>query len=154
MIMEVKIDASGRPMVEATEIPGLPLACCYWSSSGPIRGIGLVVQVEVVLVGNYADGDREGAADQLELGRDLGIGQVGVVAALPTDDLERVGLGAFSLAVYYPGWLAAENHRPAVPGPITGSHTRLLRVAMQLRGGGSQRETVHRFDFLQSGWMS
>src|SRR5215472_3057401 len=113
-------------MVEVTENPGLPLVCWYGSSSGLVCGIGLVVQLEVVLVGDYADGDRVGAADQLELGRNLGIGQGGVVAALAADDLERIGVGAFRLAIYDPGWLAAENHRPAVPGLITGHHARLL----------------------------
>src|SRR5215472_13206179 len=102
-------------MVEVTENPGLPLVCWYGSSSGLVCGIGLVVQLEVVLVGNYADGDRVGTADQLELGRNLGKGQGGVVAALAADDLERVGVGpsAWPFTIRA-GWRRRTTVQPAL----------------------------------------
>jgi len=94
---------SGGSMVEINESPGVALVCWSRSSSGLVRGIGLVVQLEVVFVGDYADGDPVGPMDQLKLGRSLGIGQAGVVAALATDDRESIAVDPFRLAVYDPG---------------------------------------------------
>ena len=61
-------------------------------------------------------------ADLPKLRRDLGVVQVGMVAAVAADDLERVGVAAFRPAVHHAGRLAPENHRPAMPGLIMGRH--------------------------------
>ena len=54
------------------------------------------------------------ATKVLEPGRDLGVVQVGIVAAAGADELERVGVAAFGPAVYEAERLTSQPGHPAV----------------------------------------
>src|ERR1700722_1245792 len=50
-----------------------------------------------------------------------------MVAAVAADDFKQVRVPSFRPPLNHAGRPAAENHRPAIPGLITGRHTRLLQ---------------------------
>jgi hypothetical protein len=54
--------------------------------------------LEVPLVGGDPSHDRIGPADPPDLGGDLAVVQVRIVAAVTADDLEHVGIAALRLA--------------------------------------------------------
>ena len=54
---------------------------------------------------------RARPAKPLKPGRDLGVIEAGVVAAVGADDLEHVGVAAFRLAVHDPDGLASQARR-------------------------------------------
>ena len=58
-------------------------------------------------------------ADPLKPGRDLGVIQVRVIAALAADELKGVGVAAFYPALHDAGRLAPQGRRAAVAG-LTG----------------------------------
>jgi hypothetical protein len=64
--------------------------------------------------------ERVRAAKALEPGRDLGIVQVGIVAAAGADDLEYVGVAAFDPAVRKAERLTPQSRRLAVARPARG----------------------------------
>jgi hypothetical protein len=81
-----------------------------------------VVPPDVRYVGGNAVRDRVRPADLPKLRPDLGVIQVRMITAVAADDLKRIGIAAFRAAVHDANRLAAENHRPAMPGLVTGHH--------------------------------
>ena len=73
-------------------------------------------QPEVILIGGEAGPHRVRPADPLKPGRDLGVIQVRVIAALAADEFKRPGVAAFHPALHGAGRLAPHARRPAVAG--------------------------------------
>jgi len=89
----------------------------------PGHGRGrLVVSPHVRRVSGHAVRYQVWPADPPQLGRDLGVVQVGMVTALAADDLERVAVAAFRTAFHDADRLTAQDHRPAESRLITGHH--------------------------------
>jgi hypothetical protein len=60
--------------------------------------------------------ERPGPAKALELGRDLGVIQVLMVAATGADQLKGVGVAAFHASLYDADWPAPDACRRAMAG--------------------------------------
>ena len=67
-------------------------------------------------------------ADPLKPGRDLGVIQVMVIAALAADELKRAGVAAFSPAHHDAGRLAPQARRAAVAGLASSGERREILV--------------------------
>jgi hypothetical protein len=68
----------------------------------------------MVLLRCKARPHRVRPADLLKPGRDLGVIEVGVIAALEADELKRVGVAAFHPALHDAGRPAPQARRPAM----------------------------------------
>lgn len=100
----------------------------------------------MLLVSGQALGERVRAADLLQARRDLGVVQVGVVATLTADELERA---AFHPAIHYQDRLAAQYRSAAMTSSASlrggtetwtsGSQPRITGVMRAARCGGGIR---------------
>jgi hypothetical protein len=81
-------------------------------TDGPLSG----GQPEVLLIRGKARPHRVRPADPLKPGRDLGVIQVRVIAAIAADELKRVGVAAFYPALHDTGRPAPQARSAAVAG--------------------------------------
>jgi hypothetical protein len=82
------------------------------SSSTPLCG----GRPEVFLIRCQPSIDRVGPPDLLKPGWDLGVVEIGMVAAAGADQLEYAGVAAFGAAINDAGWLAPQDRCLAVAG--------------------------------------
>jgi hypothetical protein len=112
-------------------VPGNPVltpqdrAPPLWGTDGPLSG----GQPEVLLIRGKARPHRVRPADPLKPGRDLGVIQVGVIAALAADELKRAGVAAFHPALHDAGRPAPQGGRAAVAGLTSRRESRQTLVA-------------------------
>jgi hypothetical protein len=90
-------------------------------------------QPEVLFIGGKASPHRVRPADPLKPGRDLGVIQVRVIAALAADELKRVGVAALCPALHDAGRLAPQARRAAVAGLTSRRECREILVVTARR---------------------
>jgi hypothetical protein len=81
---------------------------------------------DVLFVGGNAVHDRVGPAYPLKLQRHLAEIATRIITAVAADELERVRVTVFWVALYNSCGLATQHHRPVMPRPVVYLHSCLF----------------------------
>jgi hypothetical protein len=113
------LDRGGAEQYGFLFVPTAPRSCFLRIASNRASGSVLVwvgKQPEMIVIRRQARLERPRPAEPLKLRRDLGVIQVGMIAATRADELERAGVTAFHPAIHDAGRLAPQARRAAMAG--------------------------------------